>query len=248
MQTSDRDRSQVVELRKYTLHPGRRDALIDLFDGRFLDPQEALGMRILGQFRDMDDPNGFVWLRGFPDLASRADLLAAFYGGPVWKANRDAANATMVDSDDVLLLRPVDEDSGLSVPVARADAASEPSPSFVLATVYSSLAAVDDAFVTLFRDRVAPTLAASGAPPLGTYRTEYGKNDFPKLPVREGEHAFVWFASFASAAAYDRHLAALAQDQGWKRDVEPTLARHLKTPPQVLRLAPTDRSLFRHLP
>ena len=33
-------------------------------------------------------------------------MLAAFYDGPVWRAHRDEANATMIDSDDVLLLRP----------------------------------------------------------------------------------------------------------------------------------------------
>jgi hypothetical protein len=40
-------------------------------------------------------------------MASRKAGLAAFYGGPVWQRHREAANATMVDSDDVLLLRPL---------------------------------------------------------------------------------------------------------------------------------------------
>ena len=51
-------------------------------------------MRIIGQFRDLDNPDRFVWLRGFPDMATRAQVLQAFYGGPVWKAHRDIANAT----------------------------------------------------------------------------------------------------------------------------------------------------------
>jgi hypothetical protein len=54
----------IVELRQYTLHPGKRDVLIDLFDREFIDPQEALGMKVIGQFRDLDDRNRFVWLRG----------------------------------------------------------------------------------------------------------------------------------------------------------------------------------------
>ncbi len=62
----------IVELRQYTLHPGRRDALIDLFDREFVESQEALGMKIIGQFRDLDNPNRFVWLRGFRDMPSRA--------------------------------------------------------------------------------------------------------------------------------------------------------------------------------
>ncbi len=43
----------VVELRQYTLHPGKRDVLIDLFDREFLETQEEVGMRIIGQFRDL---------------------------------------------------------------------------------------------------------------------------------------------------------------------------------------------------
>src|SRR6185436_19195944 len=49
-------RDRVVELRQYTLHPGMRDVLIDLFDREFVETQEALGMTVLGQFRDLDDP------------------------------------------------------------------------------------------------------------------------------------------------------------------------------------------------
>lgn len=54
---------QVVELRQYTLHPGRRDTLIELFDREFVETQEALGINVIGQFRDLDGPDRFVWLR-----------------------------------------------------------------------------------------------------------------------------------------------------------------------------------------
>lgn len=94
----------VVELRQYTLHPGRRDTLIALFEREFIETQEALGLRVIGQFRDLDDPDRFIWLRGFSDMSARRRSLAAFYDGPVWAAHRDAANATMVDSDNVRLL------------------------------------------------------------------------------------------------------------------------------------------------
>src|SRR5258706_9972228 len=84
-------------------------------------------MRVLGQFRDKDEPDRFVWLRGFRDMPSRAEALQSFYGGPVWKAHRSAANATMIDSDDVLLLRPLDARSGFALPKERASAdASHP--------------------------------------------------------------------------------------------------------------------------
>ena len=68
----------VVELRQYTLHPGKRDILIDLFDREFIEPQEALGITVVGQFRDVDDPDRFVWLRGFRDMVSRAKAAGFF--------------------------------------------------------------------------------------------------------------------------------------------------------------------------
>lgn len=242
---SELDPSQVLELRQYTLHPGQRDALIGLFDREFVESQEAVGMRVIGQFRDLDAADRFVWLRGFPDLASRAAPLEAFYGGPVWQANRDAANATMIDSDDVLLLRPVDPDAGFVLPAVRA-AAAEPAGGLIAATIALLRAPADDAFVRWFDAEAGPILAAAGAPPLARFRTEYGKNAFPRLPVREGEHAFVWFASFAGGGALEAHRAELARSPAWRR-VAGELAARCGSPPHELRLAPTARSLLRHV-
>jgi len=55
----------IVELRQYTLRPGQREALIEVFDREFVETQEAVGMTVIGQFRDIDRPDTFVWLRGF---------------------------------------------------------------------------------------------------------------------------------------------------------------------------------------
>ena len=70
--------SPIVELRRYTLHPGRRDDLISPFETHFLESQELCGMKIIGQFRDIDDPDAFVWLRGFGDMQARHQALTAF--------------------------------------------------------------------------------------------------------------------------------------------------------------------------
>ncbi|MGW4060607.1 NIPSNAP family protein [Amycolatopsis sp. NPDC004747] len=104
----------VVELRRYTLHPGRRDELIELFEREFVEPQEAAGAHLFGLFRARAAPDEFVWLRGFRSMESRKAALEQFYFGPVWQEHRSAANATMIDSDNVLLLRPVRR--GLAAP------------------------------------------------------------------------------------------------------------------------------------
>src|SRR5690349_2061035 len=54
----------ILELRQYTLHKGGRDTLIRIFEASFLEPQNAAGAHIFGTFRDLDDPDRFVWLRG----------------------------------------------------------------------------------------------------------------------------------------------------------------------------------------
>src|SRR5437867_3671218 len=113
--TGARTCCRVVELRQYTLVPKGREALIALFEREFIETQETTGMIVIGQFRDLKNPDRFVWLRGFSDMDARAVQLQDFYGGPVWKAHRDAANATIIDSDNVLLLRPASQTSGFQL-------------------------------------------------------------------------------------------------------------------------------------
>ena len=235
----------VVELRRYTLHPGSRETLIELFDRELVEPQEALGLQVLGQFRDLDDPDAFVWLRGFRDMTARASGLAAFYGGPVWRTRRDAANATMVDSDDVLLLRPARPGSGVSVPGARRPPGSaRAGGALVVVTVYSLAGEAAAEFPSFFADAVEPVLRAAGAEPLGSYRTEHSPNTYPALPVREGEETFVWLARFADEAAYARHLDALERTAEWRDRLAGEVHARLDRPPVVTRLSPTSRSLL----
>src|SRR5215471_15800123 len=131
--------SPIVELRQYTLHPGQRDVLIELFERAFIEAQEAVGITVIGQFRDLEDPNRFVWLRGFPDMGKRLAALRAFYGGPAWQKYREVANATLVDSDNVLLLHPVRPTSGFFLDPSNRPphSAQEIPPGLVVATILS---------------------------------------------------------------------------------------------------------------
>lgn len=230
----------VVELRQYRLHPSRRETLIELFEREFIETQEAAGIQVIGQFRDLDDPDRFVWLRGFADMPMRAQALSAFYGGATWRAHRDTANATMIDSDDVLLLRPAYPQSSSAVEVAVSG-----NGGLVVATICYFDDRVDPGFLDFFAQRLAPALADAGAPVLANWMTETAPNNFPALPVREGKHVFVWLTRFADEAAHRRHLAELVMSEHWWEHLAPALARHLARAPQFLRLAPTARSRLR---
>jgi hypothetical protein len=214
----------IVELRQYTLVPGGRDTLVSLFDEHLVESQETEGARIVGQFRDLDRDDRFVWLREFPSMTDRQAALTAFYSGPVWKEHRDAANATMIDSDNVLLMRAIQPFTGY----APRDAAA-PSDSVIVA----GLQALEGDAVTDYADRFAREVRPRlGAAVLGTCQTIHEANTFPALPVREGEDLFVWFARLDSAADVDAFAARVdAVDTG--------------VPVTLLRLAPTRRSALR---
>lgn len=240
--TPSRRWSPIVELRHYTLRPGRRDVLIDLFDSKLVEPQEEGGMKVIGQFRDLDNPDKFVWLRGFRDMPDRAQSLAEFYGGPVWQAHREAANATMIDSDNVLLLRPARPDSAFTLDRDRLprNLAARRVRGFVEATVMHLKASAEETeIVPFFEQEIAPTVGDSGGSILAYFVTEASENTFSSLPVREGEEVFVWFAGFADRESLER-VAGEATDAGRT----PAQAPGLKRPPQLLHLAPTLRSLL----
>jgi hypothetical protein len=237
----------VVELRQYTMHPGKRDVLINLFDREFIESQEALGIKIIGQFRDLDHPDRFVWLRGFRDMTSRAKALTDFYSGPVWKTHREAANATMIDSDNVLLLRPALPTSGFSLenmkrpPVGSVDVPT----SLVVATVYYFDGPVAPDFINFFEHTLRPVAIILGATICAYFVTENSENTFPALPVRVGENVFIWFSTFQDSAEYKNYVAALSQSERWRNEVSVVLKRYLDGTPEVLKLSPTARSQLR---
>jgi hypothetical protein len=234
----------IVELRRYLLHPGRRDELIELFDAELVEPQEADGMQVVGQFRDLDRPDAFVWLRAFPTMRARRAALEAFYGGAVWARHGMAAAATMVDSDDVLLLRPFPHDRGLLVPAAgrpaaaAGDGAPGPARGLVVAAICERPPgdAVDVA--SAVAGELVPTFEAAGARTIGVYETDPSENDFAPLPVRDAD-VVVWFG----AVAGDPGATPLPSGAAW-RAAAGRVRRTVGRAPEVLRLAPTPRSLL----
>jgi hypothetical protein len=176
-------RQNIVELRDYTHYPGTRETLIDLFEHQFFEPQEAVGMSVLAAFRDVDRPDRFVWLRGFDDMPSRERALRAFYDEhPVWLAHRDAANATLIDSDNVLLLE--------TAVVLAANGARN---------------ARYDLTICSFDSCIERELARSFPMP-GTFTSAHYRNTYPRLPVHEDEHTFVWLTAERDGAMHEEAL------------------------------------------
>lgn len=216
----------VLELRQYTCKPGQRDTLITLFDRHFVESQEALGMMIVGQFRDRARPDRFVWIRGFSDMRSRQAGLESFYTGPVWAEHKAAANQTMVDVSDVYLLKPARPDTAFRLDWSTRPAVGEDRKgSTVLAGIRRLPRPADAAAVADFEKQAIPQLLRAGVNVISIFVTESAPNNFPRLPVREGEHVLVWFGISNRGETVSADLAA---------------------PVDLLELEPTPRSLLGH--
>lgn len=236
----------VFELRRYRLRPNTREALIATFDHALVETQESAGIGVLGQFRDVDDPDAFVWVRSFADMDARTLALQAFYTGSAWIENRSVANATMVNSDNVLLLRPV----GTTAPFPQirntrpsSDATAIP-PGLIVVTVCSLAPGTEAAFADDFDQKARPMMEAAGARIDATFATEHRHNDFPRLAIREGETVFIWFTSFADEQAYDRYTDKLGKSATWIDEVFPLLDGQVWRKMEAARLKPTARSLY----
>jgi hypothetical protein len=98
----------IVEMRTYKLKPGRRAEFLEIFRGRSIPAHAEIGMKILGPFLSIEDPDTFFFMRGFPDLPSREPMKARFYEGELWKNELENLLMPMIEKYDVVLV----EDAG----------------------------------------------------------------------------------------------------------------------------------------
>jgi quinol monooxygenase YgiN len=220
----------VIELRQYTLKGGTRAAFTRLFAREFVTTQNAVGSHVRAVFRDLDDADRFVWMRGFTDMDARKAALEAFYFGPVWKAHRSDANSMIVDSDNVLLLRPV---TGTVGP------ASIGGKSLIRVTIYRLRDVDPAAFAQFFATRMRTPIEAAGAHVVATMVTESAANTFPRLPVRENDPVFLWIGHFPDEAAERAFTRKWAATRGWRDGIADALLPALMQKPEVLRLTPS---------
>src|ERR1700739_2722200 len=88
--------SMIVEVRRYRIKPGRRDEFIRFFESQSIPALRAYGMKVLGPLVDVENPNAFVFLRGFPSLEARDSMKEAFYGSELWKKEMEGIAMPMI--------------------------------------------------------------------------------------------------------------------------------------------------------
>ena len=98
----------IVEMRTYKLQPGKRTEFPKIFRERSVPAHAEIGMKILGPFLSVEDPDTFFFMRGFPDLASREPMKAQFYEGELWKNELENILMPMIEKYDVVLVEDAD--------------------------------------------------------------------------------------------------------------------------------------------
>ena len=94
----------IIEMRTYKTKPGKRAAFLEIFRTKSTLAHAEIGMKILGPFLSIEDPDTFFFMRGFPDLASREPMKAKFYDGSLWKGELENVLMPMLEKYDVVLV------------------------------------------------------------------------------------------------------------------------------------------------
>ena len=100
----------IVEMRTYKTKPGCRSQFLEIFRSKSIPAHAQIGMKILGPFPSIEDPDVFFFMRGFPDLDSREPMKAQFYEGELWKSELEHVLMPMLDQYQVVL---VEDPTGL---------------------------------------------------------------------------------------------------------------------------------------
>ena len=235
---------QVIELRRYQIKPGRRADFAAYFESYFPEAFQQLGAIAFGQFFERQNTEAFTWLRGFKDMDARAVVNAAFYYGAVWKEHRTTLNDLIVDSDNVLLLRPLDPDSGVTVlpavdPIKELQGAG--------GVVVAQIFALKPGSVERFAQQAAASFAGyreAGMRQAGVLVTLDASNNFPQLPVRTDGPYLVWLGLAKDNQLLDSTFNPLAE----RAAKELAAGGLLRAEPETVILDPTRRSRLRWLP
>jgi hypothetical protein len=94
----------IVEMRTYKTKPGLRSQFIEVFTAKSIPAHNEIGMKILGPFLSIEDPDIFFFMRGFPDLASREPMKAKFYEGELWKRELENVLMPMLEKYEVVVV------------------------------------------------------------------------------------------------------------------------------------------------
>lgn len=105
----------VIEMRTYRTKPGMRQRVMDILVERSFPVLRQIGMKVMGPFPSVQDPDIFFWMRGFPDLASRDRMRDEFYDGAFWRMELEGLIMPLLEKHDMVLVEDPDGQFGDAV-------------------------------------------------------------------------------------------------------------------------------------
>ncbi len=188
---------EVIELRNYLLKTNTRERFSRYFAEHFVESQNERGGYVMGQFTLKDAPDNFFWVRGFEDMKARSRFLPEFYYGDVWKKFGGEANEMMIDSDNVYLLKPTNNEQIFRKKnVMTID--------FYFAAD-GKLGELFTAFQTDFKKLTDADITF--------WQSELSENDFPRLPAFQYENLLVTIAGFDDETVYQKQVKEFEANQ-----------------------------------
>ena len=231
---------QVIEFRRYTIRDGEREHFAQYFENYFPEAFQQLGAIAVGQFLERGESSRFTWLRAFHTMDDRAKVNALFYYGPLWKEHSATLNSLMIDSDNVLLLRPLSRDRGIAVlPAVDPVKEEKGAQGIIVAEIFPVKPGNVDAFAQQAESTFSRYREA-GAREAAVLVTLDAPNNFPQLPVRTDGPYLVWLGIVENESSLKSftHLLESAQQSLNTTGL-------LRAAPEIVVLDPTKRSRLR---
>ncbi|MCF2871281.1 NIPSNAP family protein [Octadecabacter sp. G9-8] len=98
----------IIEIRKYTLKPGRREDFVTYFETVNRPALRDAGMLVFGPMRDLDNPDVVHWMRAFENEEQRQKIKDTFYDGPVWTQDVEPVVMPMIEKFEASIAQTTD--------------------------------------------------------------------------------------------------------------------------------------------
>jgi hypothetical protein len=193
----------VLELRNYLLKPNMADEFNSYFNKHFVKPMTELSGYTLGQFQIKGVNDKFVWLRGFTDMSTRVKFLNDFYINSLsWKEFGSGANAMMINSDNVYLLRPLTKGKNAAEQSETINGNFLQTDKGITVIDFYICNSTLDKTIDLFNTSYLPFLKTLNIEDISLWVSEMTENDFPRLPVFQDKNLLVTISNYKNEKEY----------------------------------------------
>jgi len=162
-----------------------------------------LGGYTLGQFKINGINDRFIWMRGFADMNTRMRFLNNFYvESRVWKEFGPGANAMMINSDNVYLLRPLNNNKCAKEQSEAINGNLLKMNNGIIVVDFYICNSTLDKVINLFHSSYIPFIKTLNIDNITLWVSEMSENDFPRLPVFQDKNLLLTITKYGDEDEY----------------------------------------------